>query len=112
VAEKSIAVFGQVINPGYYRYNRDFSVQDYINLAGGYNYRANKKQMRVIRDIGGEWLKPDNRMLMQDGDRIFVPEKGPKREWWDITKEVIAVASQVATVLLIVFTATDDSSSN
>ncbi|MBN1543336.1 SLBB domain-containing protein [candidate division KSB1 bacterium] len=106
VAEKSIAVFGQVLNPGHYRFNPDYTFDDYIRLAGGYNHRANKSKARIIRDISGEWLVPGRTTGLEDGDRIFVPEKADRRGWWDITKEVIAVASQVATVYLIIQTTT------
>ncbi len=113
--EASVKVFGQVVNPGIYPYRQGKTVEYYVDLAGGYNWNARTARTRLINTLHGEWSDADDDSPVNEGDQIFVPEEPEppdrNRDWWDLTKDVIAIASQVATIYLIL-ERTSDSNSN
>lgn len=69
--EHTIYIFGQVNNPGYYPYNTDISVQNYIKKAGGLTIAANPKRIFVIKAGSKAWFPPSDTQL-KSGDMIFV----------------------------------------
>jgi protein involved in polysaccharide export with SLBB domain len=103
--EQTVKVTGQVINPGLYTYKPNQTVKYYLAEAGGYNWNARKSRMRIIRSQTGEWAKPNDDTIVEIGDTIFVPEK-PERDYWKLSRDLIAVAAQVATIFLVVYTTT------
>ena len=102
--EQTVKVTGQVINPGLYPYKPNMTVRHYLAEAGGYNWNAHKSRVRIIRSRTGEWAKPDN-SIIEVGDTIFIPEK-PERDYWKLTRDLIAVAAQVATMFLVIYNTT------
>lgn len=103
--EKTVSVAGQVINPGLFPYEPGRTLAYYIEKAGGYNWNARTSKIRLIKRRTGEWLAPNDSIILEVGDTIFVPEK-PVREWWDITKDIITVTAQVATIFLVIYNTT------
>ncbi|MBD3377784.1 hypothetical protein GF406_22330 [candidate division KSB1 bacterium] len=97
----TVSVVGQVVTPGLYPYRPGQDLDYYLTLAGGYNWNAQKRKTRVIKSKTGEWMDPDGDTIIYDGDEIFIPEK-PPRDWWELTKDIIVAASQLATVYLLV----------
>ncbi len=97
----TVSVVGQVVTPGLYPYRPDQDLDYYLTLAGGYNWNALTRKTRIIKSKTGEWMDPDGDTIIYDGDEIFVPEK-PPRDWWELTKDIIVAASQLATVYLLV----------
>ena len=95
-----VNVSGQIIKPGLITYSPNKDTKYYIEKAGGYNFNAMKSEVRVIKASTGEWLKPDNKTIIEMGDTIFVPEK-PERDNWRIFRDIVAVAAQVATIYLV-----------
>jgi protein involved in polysaccharide export with SLBB domain len=70
--EKTIFVFGQINNPGYYPYtNPDASVSEYIGRAGGFALSADQDRVFIIKAGSGTWFKP-NETTIESGDRIFI----------------------------------------
>lgn len=70
--EKTIFVFGQINNPGYYPYtNSDVSVSEYIDRAGGFALSADQDRIFVIKAGSGTWFKPKETTI-ESGDRIFI----------------------------------------
>lgn len=76
-------VYGGVGRPGEYPLDRDTSVMDAMSLVGGFRDFSNKKKIRILRGTQtfyfnynevskGKHL--DQNILLQNGDRIFVPE--------------------------------------
>ncbi|HPM60657.1 MAG TPA: SLBB domain-containing protein [bacterium] len=103
--EQTVKVTGQVLNPGLYPYKPNMTVKHYLAEAGGYNWNARKSRVRIIRSRTGEWAKPDNDSIIEVGDTIFIPEK-PERDYWRLSRDLIAVAAQVATIFLVVYNTT------
>lgn len=96
-----VSVLGLVSEPGNVTLRRGLDVDDYIELAGGYAERARKGRTRVVRSGTGEWLEPGDVDELRAGDTIWVPEK-PDRDFWHIFMTSLGVATQFATLYLLV----------
>jgi hypothetical protein len=57
--------------------------------------------LRLIKAHSGTWMKPKKSTPIEIGDTIFVPEK-QEVDWWELSKDLLLVASQVATVLIMI----------
>ena len=97
----TVEVSGAVLYPGAYKWESGKNYEYYIALAGGYTNRAKKSQTRLILAESGAWLKKDKEQAIEQGDKIFVPEKDEK-ELWEISKEALSIMAQLATVVLAV----------
>lgn len=105
--EMTVKVTGQVLNPGLYPYKPDMNVKHYLTEAGGFNWNARKSRVRLIRSQTGEWAKPDDDTAVEIGDTIFIPEK-PERDYWQLSRDLIAVAAQLATIFLVIYNTTSE----
>ncbi len=94
-----VIMLGQVINPGNVIYNKDYSVDDYIRLAGGFGWRALEGDVRIIRANTGEWIDADDVDVIKPGDTIWVPEDLPGPKFWDVFTTSLQVLGQVAAVI-------------
>lgn len=94
-----ITLVGQVLNPGNILYKKGLNVEDYIELAGGFGWRAIEGDIRVIRSNTGEWLEADEVETLSPGDVIWVPEDPPAPRFWDIFQSSLTILGQVATVV-------------
>ena len=99
--ELSVRVDGSVQNPGLITYQRDRTVGDYIRLAGGPSHRGNVNDSRLTRAGSGNTLFARDVRTLEPGDFIFVPEK-KDTDFWAIFRDVIIIAGQLATVVLVV----------
>jgi protein involved in polysaccharide export with SLBB domain len=97
----TVAVSGQVKNPGLTAFVPGQNFEYYIEQAGGLSWNARKRKIRIIKANTGEWLKPNESVIIEIGDQIFVPEK-PEIKYWIIAKEVITTLAQVATLIVVV----------
>lgn len=94
-----IIMLGQFVNPGKIVYHPDYTVDDYIRLAGGFGWRALEKDVRVIKVNTGEWIDVDDIEKLDPGDTIWVPEDPPGPKFWDIFTTSLQVLGQVAAVI-------------
>jgi protein involved in polysaccharide export with SLBB domain len=90
-----------VNNPGLIHYVPGENFHYYIQKAGGYSWNARKGMLRLIKAHSGTWMKPKKSTPIEIGDTIFVPEK-QEVDWWELSKDLLLVASQVATVLIMI----------
>jgi protein involved in polysaccharide export with SLBB domain len=98
-----VRVSGAVHTPGFIRHDVDGDVDYYIDLAGGYTSDAYQSRVRIVKANSGSRLKPSSTIAIEPGDTVWVP-RTPDRDWWEITKEILLVAAQVATIYLVVYT--------
>jgi hypothetical protein len=54
-----ITMLGQLVKPGNIIYDPSLSVDEYIELAGGFGWRAIEGDVRVIKVNTGEWIDAD-----------------------------------------------------
>ena len=99
--EMAVRVDGSVQNPGLVAYVPGRSVGDYIRLAGGPSHRGNINDARVTHAGSGSTLFARDVRTLEPGDFIWVPEK-KDTDFWAIFRDVIIIAGQVATVVLVV----------
>ncbi|MFO7526198.1 MAG: polysaccharide biosynthesis/export family protein [Ignavibacteriaceae bacterium] len=94
-----IIMLGQVVKPGKIIFNPGFSISDYIQLAGGFGWRALEGDVRIIKVNTGEWIDADDIDQLDPGDTIWVPEDPPGPKFWDVFTTSLQVLGQVAAVV-------------
>lgn len=76
---RPIYVMGEVRNPGSYNFVTDMTIRNAAAIAGGFTYRANQKEMHILREgmdektIRIEDVPPDQKIA--PGDIILVKER-------------------------------------
>jgi protein involved in polysaccharide export with SLBB domain len=94
-----IIMLGQLVNPGKVIYDSTLSVNDYIKLAGGFGWRAENNDVRVIKAKTGEWIEADEVEQLKPGDTIWVPEEPPSPEFWVVFTDVLTILAQLAAIV-------------
>jgi protein involved in polysaccharide export with SLBB domain len=94
-----ITIVGQAVKPGNIIYDPKLKVEDYINLAGGYGWRAIEGDVKVIKANTKEWIEIDDVEDIQPGDIIWIPEDPPPPKFWDVFKDTMLIMGQVASVI-------------
>ncbi len=95
-----VGVTGRVARPGGIVHVPGAKVGYYVNQAGGFAWDANKRKTKVIK-VTGEVLDDEDVKELVPGDIIYVPRRRP-RDYWGLFRDVMLVASQIATVALVV----------
>jgi polysaccharide biosynthesis/export protein len=98
-AKNYITLLGQVVNPGKVIYRENLSYEDYINLAGGFGWRALEDEVRVIKVKTGEWVDAEDAEELEPGDTIWVPENPPGPKFWDVFTTALQITGQIAAVV-------------
>lgn len=98
-AKDYIILLGQVVNPGNIVYQPGLSIDDYIRLAGGFGWRAEESDVRVIKANTGEWLDADKVDSLKPGDTIWIPENPPGPKFWDVFTTSLAIVGQLAAII-------------
>jgi len=98
-AKNYIIMLGQINNAGNIIYQKNLKVDDYIRLAGGFGWRAEKGDVRVIRANSGEWIEADKVDSLSPGDAIWVPENPPAPKFWDVFTTSLQVVGQLAAII-------------
>lgn len=98
-ARNYVILLGQVVNPGNIIYDRDYTVDDYIRLSGGFGWRAIESDVRVIKSNTGEWIDDEDVESIDPGDTIWIPEDPPGPKFWDVFTDTLTIIAQLATVL-------------
>jgi len=76
----------------------------YLTQAGGLSWDADGRRAKVIK-AAGDILDDEAVKEFGPGDRIWVPRK-PDRNYWQIFRDTILVAGQIATIYLVIQNAT------
>ena len=97
----SVRVEGEVRRPGIIGYEPRRTVEEYVRMAGGYSERAAQNKIRVTRSVTGQSLRARDVAQLSPGDLIWVPERPDVTLWQHLTT-LIAVAAQVATLVIAV----------
>jgi protein involved in polysaccharide export with SLBB domain len=98
-AKNYIILLGQVVNPGNIIYKEGLSVDDYIQLAGGFGWRAVESEVRVIKAKTKEWVYADEVGSLEPGDTIWIPEETPGPKFWEVFTDILTVLGQLAAVV-------------
>lgn len=94
-----VRVAGQVRQPGLVVFRAGQDHDAYVRQAGGFAPGADKRGTKLIRGLTGQRIKPAGESI-RPGDIIWIPRR-PDREWWKITKDVLQVLAQLATIYVV-----------
>lgn len=97
----SVIINGFVITPGAIPYDSTYVVDDYIARAGGFNARAKKEGVVVIKASTGNSVNASKVDRLDPGDAIYVPPE-PPGQGYRLFRETLAVLSQIATLILTI----------
>ncbi len=100
---KTVNVIGYVNSPGLVGYDLRMNFQDYINKAGGLAWNAHKNKIRLLKAGSDSWEELTADTIIEIGDTVFVPGK-LETDYWLLFKELLLVASQIATLVIVVRT--------
>ncbi|MDQ1266449.1 MAG: hypothetical protein QG635_1601 [Bacteroidota bacterium] len=96
-----VNVQGRVNNPGLVVYKNNYNYLDYINLAGGFGYRADESSTLIVKSKGEQFLAKDMNYTIERGDNILVP---PVKELssMEIISTALTIVTQIVTVLGVI----------
>lgn len=96
-----VRVSGAVKSPGLVRFTPGARTEDYIELAGDYTRDADRARTRIVKSQSGSRLRPNRGTTIEPGDIVWVP-RAKERDWWEITKDLLSVGGQVATIYILI----------
>lgn len=106
-----INVQGRVNNPGLVVYKQGYTYLDYINLAGGFGFRAEEDETLVVKKKGEQFLAKNMNYVLEPGDNILVPpEYEIKIDWWLWATQLTTMVSMILAIITLVAQATRTSS--
>ena len=95
-----IEIVGAVNRPGKYPYNENFTVSDYIKLAGG--KKRNSLRNNYIIEQGSVIKKmAQSNQSLNGGDIIFIPYDLEVNRW-TIFKDWMTVSGQIAAFIVLI----------
>jgi len=95
----SVRVTGAVVAPANIPYDAVLTVGGYIDLAGGFNTRAKRKDIIIVEGNTGNAIDATAESIVRPGDAIFVPPREPG-QGYRIARETIAMLGSVASLVL------------
>lgn len=95
-----VGVTGRVSRPGGVLHAPGAKVSYYVKRAGGFAWDADRRKTKVIK-VTGQVVDDEDVKELVPGDIIYVPRRRP-RNYWALFRDVMLVASQIATVALVV----------
>ncbi len=95
-----VNVLGAVIEPGFVGWEENADAEAYIVKAGGYNWNAKQRDVRIIKAKTGQRLKPGGDVLIEGGDTILVSEKRPVN-YWQAFRDTATLFADLATLVII-----------
>jgi protein involved in polysaccharide export with SLBB domain len=96
-----VEVTGRVRRPGFYPWRPGATAEDYVEQAGGWADRADKKQTRIGTGPGDGFRTGKDVGSPEPGDLVWVPEKTPRSAWENV-RDAVVIVGQLATVLILV----------
>lgn len=105
---QTVRVVGQVLFPTLIRYDNGASLSDYINNAGGFSERANKKKIFVLYANGTaqstkSFLGIRSYPPVKPGSRIIIPEKPLEIKNRLSAGEMVSILTSVTSVTALVY---------
>ncbi len=102
-----IRIIGRVNNPGNVIFDATWNYMDYISATGGFGWRADDGDVRVVKARTGELMDASEveDYKLEPGDTIWIPEV-PEVKFWEIALVTLGVIAQIAGILGIVIAVT------
>jgi protein involved in polysaccharide export with SLBB domain len=97
----TVYVYGQIHKPGYVTYQKNKTMEWYIEQAGGYAINAEKSRARIIEGRSKVWKKGSDDIYVRAGDEIYIPKPPDNPPGLEIQTYAM-VASVLASVALLI----------
>lgn len=96
-----VNIQGRVNNPGLVAYKPSYNYLDYIQLAGGFGFRADEEATLVVKSKGEQFRARDFNYQIEPGDNILVP---PKEEltFFEVFTTALTITTQILTIAGVV----------
>ncbi|MCX7908292.1 MAG: SLBB domain-containing protein [Ignavibacteria bacterium] len=96
-----VNIQGRVNNPGLVAYKPGYNYLDYIQLAGGFGFRADEDATLVVKSKGEQFRARDLNYKIEPGDNILVP---PQEEvtFFEIFTTALTITTQILTIAGVV----------
>jgi hypothetical protein len=88
MAQGLVRVIGGVKSPGYFRLSDGADYRSYIELAGGFNWNADRRNVLVYKASSNQQqhVRKNQNVLIEGGDTILVMEKQYQTFWSRFTQ--------------------------
>lgn len=97
-----INVQGRVNNPGFVSFKPGYTYEQYIQLAGGYGFRADESATLVTKSKGQQYKAKDKNYILEPGDYILVlPES--ETTFFEIFTSALTITTQLITIFGVVY---------
>lgn len=96
-----VNIQGRINNPGLVAYKPGYTYLDYINLAGGFGFRADKKATFIVKTKGEQFLAEEYNYKIEPGDNILVPPTEEKT-FFEIFTTGLTIVTQLLTIAGVV----------
>lgn len=96
-----VRVLGYVNHAGEVPWIEGGDLSHYLEKAGGKNKAGWKGRAVLIKGRNGSQIRYSSKVSIDPGDVVFVPQR-PRTTGWDRIKDVITVVAQLATVVLVI----------
>jgi len=101
---EGVTVLGAVLEPGIVEHAPGRSVEEYVDLAGGYSEGADEDDLVVLKAKLGNRLEREDVHVVEGGDTIVVPFEEEK-DWLAIFDTTAGVIGSVASIILAIIVA-------
>lgn len=100
----TVKISGNVLYPNVVTYDSGMKVRDYVEMAGGYGFRAKRSKAYIVY-INGQVAraKKVSKSVVQPGCEIIVPEKQKNEESLQKILSVATTSSSIATMLATIY---------
>jgi polysaccharide export outer membrane protein len=98
-----VNVTGSVRNPGRIVFRPGLSYDRYIELAGGYGFRADKEATLVVKTKGDAFPARNENYMLEPGDNILVLDE-PESKFIEVFTQALTILTQLVTVAGVVYT--------
>ncbi|OGU17436.1 MAG: hypothetical protein A2X61_09035 [Ignavibacteria bacterium GWB2_35_12] len=96
-----VNIQGRVNNPGMVIYNKNYQWLDYINLAGGFGFRADDGETLIVKPKGEQFLAENMNYTIEPGDNILVPPEAEVK-FMDILTTSLTIVTQLVTIIGVI----------
>lgn len=97
-----INVQGRVNNPGFVSFKPGYTYEQYVQLAGGYGFRADESATLVTKSKGQQYKAKDKNYILEPGDYILVlPES--ETTFFEIFTSALTITTQLITIFGVVY---------
>lgn len=96
-----VNVQGRVNNPGMIVYDPEHTYEDYIQMAGGYGFRADEDETFIMKTKGEQFLAEDKNYILEPGDYILVPTES-ELTFGEVFQTTLTIVTQLVTIAGVV----------